>query len=121
MSTTQNSKWIKATPEKLYEAFSSAEAIAAWFAPADMTAKVHDFDFRVGGGYQMSLFYAESDETSKGKTAGKEDRYHAIFLELVPSKKIVQSIQFDSPHAEFSGEMIMEVTFEAKDSETNVI
>ena len=120
MGATQNTKWIKATPERLYNAFATAEAIAAWFAPGEMTAKVHRFDFRVGGGYQMSLYYPGSDTTAKGKTSSKEDRYDAKFIELIPSEKIVQAIHFDSPDPAFSGEMIMEVTFEAQGDETKV-
>lgn len=62
----------------------------------------------------MSLFYPQSEKESRGKTSEKEDRYTARFVELIPSQKIVQAITFDSGDPAFSGEMIMEVTFEAK-------
>jgi hypothetical protein len=48
---------VKATPEALYRAFTDPAALAVWQAPGDMTGKVHSFDYRVGGGYQMSLYY----------------------------------------------------------------
>ena len=54
-ASTRNSKWIKATPEALYGAFTDPTALAVWLAPGDMTGEVHRFDGRVGGGYQMSL------------------------------------------------------------------
>ena len=120
MSTTQNSKDIKATQETLYRAFTNPAALAAWLAPGEMTGKVHSFDLRVGGGYQMSLFYPQSEKESRGKTTEKEDRFTARFTELTPYKKIVQMITFDSSDPAFSGEMIMEVTFEAKDQGTKV-
>jgi uncharacterized protein YndB with AHSA1/START domain len=103
---------IKASPQKLYEAFTSPKALETWQAPGDMTGKVHRFDLREGGSYEMSLFYPESEQVARGKTAGKEDRFVARFVELQPGKKIVEAIRFDSPDAHFQGEMIMEVLFE---------
>jgi uncharacterized protein YndB with AHSA1/START domain len=54
-ASIRNSKFIQATPEALYRAFTDPAALAVWQAPGDMTGKVHSFDYRVGGGYQMSL------------------------------------------------------------------
>ncbi|MBI5030490.1 MAG: SRPBCC family protein [Chloroflexi bacterium] len=119
-NSTRNSKTIKASPETLYRAFTNPKALAAWLAPGEMTGKVHSFDLRVGGGYEMSLFYPKSEKESRGKTRKKEDRYTARFVELVPSRKIVQAITFDSDNPSFSGEMIMEVKFEGRDSGTRV-
>jgi uncharacterized protein YndB with AHSA1/START domain len=118
--TTLNSKEIKASPEKLYKAFTTPEALAIWQAPGNMTAKVHRFDLRVGGGYEMSLFYPATDVSSQGKTGDKEDKFSSHFLELVPNEKIVQAIHFDSSDPSFSGEMIMEVTLKAKGDSTIV-
>ena len=120
MHTTRNRKVIKASPEKLYRAFTDPEALAVWMAPGEMTAKVHHFDLKVGGGYEMSLFYPASEKESRGKTSEKEDRYTARFLELSPPKRIVQAIAFDSENPAFAGEMIMEVTFGIIDSGTRV-
>jgi uncharacterized protein YndB with AHSA1/START domain len=120
MSTTQNSRDIRATPETLYRAFTDPEALAVWMAPGKMTGKVHRFDLRVGGGYQMSLFYPPSEKEAQGKTAEKEDRFTARFVELVPYQRIVQAVTFDSSDTAFSGEMIMEVRLEAVDKGTRV-
>ena len=117
---TRNSRVIRAGREAVYRAFTSPDALAVWMAPGDMTAKVHQFDERVGGGYVMSLFYPEADESSQGKSGEKEDRYTARFLELTPPSRIVEAITFDSDDPGFAGEMIMDVTLEAQDSGTNV-
>jgi len=61
MSTTQASREIKASPEKLYQAFTSPAALEVWMAPGDMTGKIHHFDLREGGSYEMSLFYPNTD------------------------------------------------------------
>jgi len=120
MSTTRNSRLIEASPQILYEAFTNPKALETWLAPGDMTGKIHRFDLREGGSYEMSLFYPESDQEARGKTTGKEDRYVARFVELQPGKKIVEAIRFDSPDAHFQGEMIMEVLFEPKNEGTRV-
>ncbi|MCW3108572.1 MAG: ATPase [Segetibacter sp.] len=120
MATTQNSKVIRATPETLYRAFTNPGALAVWLAPGEMTGKVHSFSLKVGGGYQMSLFYPPSEKEARGKTSEKEDRFTARFVELIPPKRIVQAITFDSDNPAFSGEMTMEVTLEPNDSETSV-
>jgi uncharacterized protein YndB with AHSA1/START domain len=120
MNTTRNSRLINASPEKLYKAFTDPQALAVWLAPGEMYGKVHNFSLKAGGGYQMSLFYPSSEKGSPGKTSGKEDRFTAKFVELIPAKKIVQAINFDSDNPAFSGEMIMEVTLEAEGKGTKI-
>ena len=117
---TVNSKIINASPETLFKSFTNPESLEVWFAPEGMNAKVHTFDLRIGGGYEMSLSYPETDNESKGKTNDKEDRYTSEFIEIVENKKIVQAITFDSPDPEFAGTMIMEVTFESESVGTKV-
>jgi uncharacterized protein YndB with AHSA1/START domain len=119
-ASTRNSKFIKAPPEALYRAFTDPAALAVWLAPGDMTGEVHRFDYSMGGGYQMSLYYPASEQTSRGKTSGREDRYTARFVELTPPSRIVEAITFDSVDPAFSGEMIMEVTFEVEAGGTTV-
>jgi uncharacterized protein YndB with AHSA1/START domain len=119
-ASTRNSKFIKAPPEALYRAFTDPAALAMWQAPGDMTGKVHSFDCRVGGGYRMSLLYPSSEKASHGKTAEREDRFTARFVELTPPRRIVEAITFDSADPAFSREMIMEITLEAEDGGTEV-
>lgn len=117
---TQNSKTIKASPEALYRAFTDPKALQAWQAPGNMTGKVHQFDLRAGGGYEMSLFYPASEKTAHGKTSDREDRFTVKFRELKPYEKIVQAVNFNSPDPAFAGEMIMNITFEPLGEATRV-
>src|SRR5690349_825833 len=119
-TSTRNSKYIKAPQEAVYRAFTDPAALAIWLAPGDMTGEVHHFDGRVGGGYQMSLYYPASEASSRGKTAEREDRYTARFVELAPPSRIVTAITFDSADPAFQGEMLMEVLLEAEDQGTTV-
>jgi hypothetical protein len=48
-----------------------------WLPPAEMTDEIHEFDARVGGGYQMSLFHPPDERSLRGKTSDREDRTRA--------------------------------------------
>ena len=85
-----------------------------------MTGKVHSLDLRIGGGYEMSLFYPAADEESKGKTQEKEDRYKATFVELKPFEKVVQRVVFDTEDPTMKGEMTMSVYLESIGDATKV-
>ena len=117
---TRTSAVIKAPRQALYRAFTDPAALPAWLSPGAMTAKVHEFDARVGGGYRMSLFYPASEQEARGKTTEREDRFTARFVELTPPTRIVQAISFDSVDPAFAGEMTMVVTFEEGGGGTEV-
>jgi len=119
-ATTRTSAVIKASREVLYRSFTDPDALAVWQAPGDMTAKVHEFDARIGGGYRMSLFYPATEQEARGKTAAREDRFTARFVELAPPARIVQVITFDSEDPGFVGEMTMVITFEERGDGTEV-
>lgn len=119
MQTSHNTKLIKASPEEVYKAFTTPGLLEKWLVPGDMTGKVHYFDLRKGGSYSMSLYYPQTS-VATGKTAQKEDRYIAKFLELVPGQKIVEEIVFDSGDRAFAGAMIMEALFEPVGNDTRV-
>src|SRR5215211_2162578 len=112
---TETSKIIKAPRESLYRALLDPEALADWLAPGEMTGVVHQFDARVGGGYEMSLFYPSSDASGRGKTSEREDRFKVHFEELSPPTRIVQAVTFESTDQAFSGEMSVIWTFEIVD------
>ncbi|MGH2560944.1 MAG: SRPBCC family protein [Thermomicrobiales bacterium] len=118
-NSTRTSRVINAPREALYRAFTDPAALAVWQAPGEMTGKVHEFDARVGGGYRMSLFYPETEQEYRGKTAEREDRFTVRFVELTPPTRIVQAVTFDSDDPAFSGEMTMTVTLEVRDVGTD--
>ncbi|MES1222634.1 MAG: SRPBCC domain-containing protein, partial [Bacteroidota bacterium] len=78
------------------------------------------FDWREGGGYQMSLYYPDNKQEAIGKTSAREDRFAAKLITLIPFEKIIQAIRFESADPGFAGEMIMEVSFDENEEGTNV-
>lgn len=125
MTSTRTSRLVKASPEALYAAFMDPAALVTWLPPAEMTGKIYTFDARVGGGYRMSLFYPPSDGTTgepalRGKTTDRKDRVNVRFVELVPARRIVEAVTFDTTDPALQGEMTITVTFEERAGETEV-
>jgi uncharacterized protein YndB with AHSA1/START domain len=120
-ASTVNSRIVKASPERVYEAFIDRDDLLAWLPPGEMTGQLHEFDARVGRGYQMSLFYPPDETAFRGKFADREDRVNVRFVELSPPRRIVEAITFDTSDPTFMGEMTMTVTLDEVPGGTNVI
>lgn len=120
MSETRTSKIINASPEKLWAAFVEADALIAWLPPRPMTGRLHAFEARVGGGYRMSLFYPEHEFRFRGKSGEREDLVRVRYLNLLPPRRIVQAVTFETGDPAFQGEMRMTVTFEPVTGGTQV-
>lgn len=86
-------------PEKVYRAFIDADAKARWLPPNGFTAKVHEWNPKVGGGYKMSF---------TNFTTGNSHAWTGKFLELKPNEKISYADTFDDPN--LPGEMVVTVT-----------
>ena len=108
--STRSTRVVPAPRERVYQAFMDPDELLAWLPPADMTGQMHEFDGRVGGGYQMSLFYAPDEQAFQGKTGDLEDRTVVRFVELTPPERIVEAVTFVSDDPAFAGEMTITIT-----------
>jgi len=108
-ASTRSSTNVSAQRERVYQAFVDPDELLAWLPPAEMTCLMHAFDARVGGGYQMSLFYAPDEQSFQGKSAELEDRVNVRFVELTRPERIVEVVTFDSDDPAFAGEMTLTV------------
>ncbi len=90
---------LRAPPQRVYRAFTEAEAMAKWLPPYGFTCKVHHMDAKVGGTFKMSF---QNFSTGNGHSFGGE--YH----ELVPGERIRYTDKFDDPN--LPGEMQVTVT-----------
>lgn len=89
---------LAAAPEKVFKAFSNAEAYASWLPPYGFMAKVHQMEFRKDGSYKMSF---TNFTTGNGHSFGGE------FIEIKPNELIKYTDRFDDPN--LPGEMITTV------------
>lgn len=89
---------IKASPEKVYRAFTEANAIAAWLPPYGFVCTVQQMDVRAGGSFKMSF---HNFSTGNGHSFG--DNY----VELKPGELLKYTDKFDDPN--LPGEMITTV------------
>ncbi len=77
---------LKTTAEKLYRAFTEADAVAAWYPPYGFLCEIHLFDAREQGKFEMSF---------KNFTTGEAHRFGGSFTEIVPNKFIKYTDQFE--------------------------
>ncbi len=91
---------LQAPVDRVYRAFLDQDALIRWLPPYGFTAKVHEMDARVGGGYKMSF-------TNFG--TGKSHSFRVKYLELIPNELIKHTDQFDDPG--LLGEMQVTITF----------
>jgi uncharacterized protein YndB with AHSA1/START domain len=89
---------LKATPEKVYRAYTQPGAIAAWLPPYGFFCTVQHMDVRVGGGYKMSF---------TNFTTGSEQSFGGKYLELKQNEFIKHTDKFDDPN--LPGEMITSI------------
>ena len=89
---------LKAAPEKVYRAFTEANALASWIPPYGFLCLVHEMDASVGGSYKMSFI---NFSTGNGHSFGGK------FLEIKANEFLKYTDKFDDPN--LPGEMITSV------------
>jgi uncharacterized protein YndB with AHSA1/START domain len=108
-NTVRLHRVLRATPERIYRAFLSPDAMAKWLPPYGFTCTVHHLDAREGGTFKMSF---TNFGTGHGHSFGGEYRT------LVPNERIRYSDKFDDPN--LPGEMETTVTLAAVSCGTDV-
>jgi uncharacterized protein YndB with AHSA1/START domain len=89
---------LAASPEKLYRAFTEADALARWLPPDGFTCTVHSLEAKVGGKFRMSF---------RNFTTGGAHSFGGEFLELEPGKRLKYTDRFDDPN--LPGEIVVTV------------
>ena len=91
-------KVLKATPEKVFRAFTDPNAMASWIPPYGYLCVVHQMDAQVGGSYKMSFI---NFSTGNGHSFGGK------YLEIEPNQFLKYTDKFDDPN--LPGEMLTSV------------
>ncbi|MET7381636.1 SRPBCC domain-containing protein [Streptomyces sp. NPDC005526] len=113
MYATTVARRVQAPPAAVYRALLDPDAVAAWRVPAGMTARVHEFDPREGGGFRVSLTY--DDPGHPGKSGARTDTYRGHFARLVPDELVVEVIEFETGDEALGGAMTMTTSLTAVD------
>jgi uncharacterized protein YndB with AHSA1/START domain len=106
--TDRGSRRIEAEPGRIYQAMTDPQAIVSWRPPKGMKGEMLAFDAREGGAYRMTLIY--EDQSIQGKTSSNVDVVEGRFQELVPGKRMVEVVTFESDDPAFAGEMTITTT-----------
>lgn len=93
---------VRSTPQKVYRAFLEADAMTKWLPPYGFTAKMHQFEPKVGGSFKMSF-------TNFG--TGTTHAFGGKYLELVPNERLRYTDKFDDPN--LKGEIVVTVTLKS--------
>jgi uncharacterized protein YndB with AHSA1/START domain len=89
---------LTATPEKVYRAFTDANAFSSWLPPYGFICEVHQMEARVGGSYKMSF---------TNFSTGNSHSFGGKYLEMEPNSFLKYTDIFDDPN--LPGEMITTV------------
>ena len=86
---------LAAPVEKVFKAFTDADAMASWLPPYGFVCKVHSIDAKIGGTYKM---------TFTNFTTGNSHSFGGEYLEIIPNELLKYTDQFDDPN--LPGQMI---------------
>lgn len=100
---------IKTTPEKIYRAFLSPEALTKWLPPNGFTANFHHLEDKVGGTFKASF---TNFTTQQSHSFGGE------YIELIPNKLIRYTDTFEDEN--LPGSMSVTVTIKEVSCGTDV-
>ncbi len=93
-NTIQLHRVLRASPEKVYNAFLDPAAMCKWLPPHGFTGRVHHLEAKVGGRYKMSF---------TNFATGHAHSFGGEYLELIPNERIRHTDRFDDPN--LPGEM----------------
>ena len=89
---------LKASPEKVYRAFTDALALASWIPPYGFLCTVQEMNFEIGGSYKMCFH---------NFTTGSSHSFGGEYLEIKLNEFLKYTDRFDDPN--LPGEMITSV------------
>lgn len=92
---------LATTPDKLYRAFTTGDALAKWLPPDGFTCKVHHLEGKVGGTFRMAF---------TNFSTGNSHAFGGEYVELKPGELVRYSDKFDDPN--LPG--VMEVTVQLR-------
>ena len=86
-TTLTLTRHVKAPAERVFQAWTSGEALKRWFGPSDsMIVSVADIDVEVGGRYRIVM----------QEPGGEAHRVGGVYREIVPNERLVFTWAWES-------------------------
>lgn len=92
---------LRASPEKVYRAFTEVNALLSWLPPYGFLCTVQEMNVKMGGTYKM---------TFQNFSTGNSHSFGGKYLEIKPNEFLKYTDQFDDPN--LPGEMTTSVWFQ---------
>jgi uncharacterized protein YndB with AHSA1/START domain len=108
-NTVRLHRVLQAPAERVYRAFLDPDAMVKWLPPHGFTAKVHEMDARVGGGYRMSFTNFSTNQSHS---------FGGRYVELTPYERLRYTDKFDDPS--MPGEMQVSISLRKVDCGTEL-
>ena len=89
---------VTAPPEKVFRAFTEANAMASWIPPYGFLCVVHSMEVKIGGSFKMSFI---------NFTTGNGHSFGGTYLDVKPNEFLKYTDTFDDPN--LPGEMTTSV------------
>lgn len=89
---------LKASPEKVFRAFTDAKAMASWLPPYGFLCTVHEMDVKIDGSFRMSFH---------NFSTGNSHSFGGKYIDIKPNEFLKYTDKFDDPN--LPGEMITSV------------
>ncbi|MGC3943254.1 MAG: SRPBCC family protein [Chryseolinea sp.] len=90
---------LKASPEKVFRAFTDAPAIASWLPPYGFLCTVHEMSAKKGGTFRMSF---------TNFSTGNSHSFGGTYVEVKSNEYLKYTDKFDDPN--LPGEMTTSVS-----------
>lgn len=78
-------RMIKASPEKVFRAFTDALALASWIPPYGFLCTVHEMTVQVGGSFKMSF---------QNFSTGNSHSFGGNYVEIKPNEFLKYTDRF---------------------------
>ena len=89
---------LKASPEKVYRAFTEGNALASWLPPYGFLCTVQEISVKVGGTFKMTFY---------NFSTGSPQSFGGKYVEIKPNEFLKYVEKFDDPN--LAGEMTTSV------------
>ncbi len=91
-------RWLKATPQRVFDAWTNAQQVARWLSPNEAIKQAFtEVDARVGGRFRFG--YANPDTGHVNTVAGE-------YLVVDPPRRLVFTWAWIPPHDEFTADQM---------------